>query len=104
MTAVIGATGAVELAAVRRAIDEVDARLLELVAERARLAVAAGRTKAALGLPVVDDAQEVAVFERADARARALGLDPARARAAFEALIALARAAQHPHDGDVDRR
>jgi chorismate mutase len=82
------------LAELRATLDAVDAELVARVAERARLAAAAGEVKRALGRPLVDPAQEARVLDRAAERAAAAGLDPALARAAFQALVALARHAQ----------
>ena len=89
------------LAELRATLDAVDAQLVALVAERARLAADAGAAKRALGRPLGDAAQESLVLDRAAVRAAAAGLDPRRARAAFQQLIALARHAQGAPAGDL---
>ena len=53
-----------------------------------------GRLKLALGLPVLDPAQEARVVRRVAERARALGVDEELARDVIWRIIASARAAQ----------
>lgn len=53
-----------ELSRCREDIDRIDAVLVALLQERTRLAVFAGRVKAASGQPVTAPAREAAVIER----------------------------------------
>jgi chorismate mutase len=83
-----------ELARLRDAVGDVDARLVALVAERVRLATAIGAAKRRLGRPTLDPRREAAVVRRAGELAREHGLDDEAVRAVFWQLMALARRAQ----------
>jgi chorismate mutase len=77
----------------REDIDRLDAVLIALLSERTRLAVHAGRMKAAHGEPIVAPTRETAVL----ARARALAVSPLDGDAAariFERIIAETVAAE----------
>jgi chorismate mutase/prephenate dehydrogenase len=81
----------------RRLRDElagIDRKLLELVAERTRLAGAIGDAKHQAGLPARDFQQERDVLERARATATQLGLSPRLAESLVLQLIASALAVQ----------
>lgn len=65
------------LAEERRSIDNIDAALVNLLAERFRHTQRVGRLKAEHGLPPADPAREEAQVERLRALARESGLDPA---------------------------
>ena len=83
----------------REDIDRLDAVLLALLSERTRLAVHAGRVKAAHGEPLVAPTRETAVL----ARARALAVSPLDGDAAariFERIIAEATTAERRMLGD----
>ena len=60
-----------ELAAFRKSIDNIDAALIHMLAERFRITQAVGRYKAANALPPADAARE----ERQIARLRALAVE-----------------------------
>lgn len=83
-------TGPSELDALRAEVDRVDARLVELLIERARLAEALGRWKRARGIAPFDPAREEAVVARAAAAARA-PLDRAALERVFRAILAESR-------------
>lgn len=83
----------------RRRIEQVDAALVQLIAERTQLARDAGAHKRAAGQPVRDEAQEAIVLDRAAALAGELGLDGEAVRGIFEDLLRLARAAQRQDEG-----
>jgi chorismate mutase-like protein len=55
---------AARLSQLRTQIDDLDARILDLLNERAAIAETIGDTKAAAGLPVVELGREKAVVER----------------------------------------
>lgn len=75
-----------ELTELRRAIDEVDQRILELVAERVRLVLAVGELKRMRELPVYDPERERNMLERL-ARQAEPPLDATTVRRIFERLI-----------------
>lgn len=84
----------VELGEVRGEIEALDARLVGLLAERLRLACAAGEAKRAAGLPTLDPAREAAVVRRAAAAARRAGLPVEPVRDIFWHIVGLCRGAQ----------
>ena len=71
-----------------------DDELLQLVGQRRELVLEVGRVKTALGMPVLDPAQEARVVRRVAERARALGVDEELARDVIWRIIASARAVQ----------
>lgn len=83
-----------ELTRIRDQIEALDRALIELIAERVRLARCVGAAKRASGLPTLDPAREAAVVRRAGAVARELGLDDEAVRYIFWHLIGLSRRAQ----------
>lgn len=64
------------LAGYRQSIDNIDAALVFLLAERFKVTQAVGRHKAAAGLPPADPAREAAQIERLRGLARSAELDP----------------------------
>jgi chorismate mutase len=87
-------SGGGELVRLRRAIARVDRTLVDLIAERARLASAAAAAKRAAGVPLFDPPQEARVVRRAAERARAAGLPEEDLREVFWVLVGLARRRQ----------
>lgn len=65
-----------ELAEERRTIDNIDAALIHILAERFRCTQRVGHIKAALRLPAEDPAREREQVARLRALARESGLDP----------------------------
>jgi chorismate mutase len=84
-----------ELAAMRQQIEHVDGELIELIAERVRLAREVGRLKRAAAQPLLDPAREAAVVRRAAELAAERGVSGEPVRAIFWQLIGLCRSAQH---------
>lgn len=82
------------LEALRSRIREVDEALVKLVGERRDLVLEVGRTKAELGLPVLDPPQEARVVRRAAELARDAGVDEEAVRDILWRIIASARDAQ----------
>jgi chorismate mutase len=64
------------LAAYRKSIDNIDAALIHMLAERFRITQAVGEYKAEAGLPASDTAREARQIERLRALAVEADLDP----------------------------
>jgi len=85
-----------ELEELRRSIDEVDRKLLELMAERARLVLAVGDVKRARNMAVYDPERERRVLDRLGSLAPA-PLDATTVRRVFERLIDEMRRLEQHH-------
>ena len=83
-----------ELARWRVEIERVDRAIIDLIAERVRIAREVGRVKRLAGLPAIDPAREAAVVRRAGALAREAGVPDEDVRYIFWHLIGLSRRAQ----------
>jgi chorismate mutase len=66
-----------QLARFRSSIDNIDAALVHLLAERFKITQDVGRYKAAAGLPPADPVREDLQVERLRSLAETAGLDPA---------------------------
>ncbi|MGI9053839.1 MAG: chorismate mutase [Ilumatobacteraceae bacterium] len=66
-----------QLASYRASIDNIDAALVHLLAERFKVTKAVGRYKADVGLPAEDPVREQQQIQRLRALAEESGLDPA---------------------------
>lgn len=78
----------------REEIEAIDRELVELIARRTYVADSVARVKAADGLPIVDEAQEERVLERAVANAERFGVDAGHVRDIFRLLIELNKVEQ----------
>jgi chorismate mutase len=83
----------------RLELERVDARLLDLIVERSRLARAAGEAKRSAGLPLSDPIREARVVETAAERAREERLPEQEVRQMMRSVIAIARAVQGEGQG-----
>lgn len=83
-----------ELNELRVEIERIDRTMIDLIAERVRLARRVGEAKHRAGLPTLDPAREAAVVRRAGALAREAGLDDEDVRYIFWHLIGLSRRMQ----------
>jgi chorismate mutase len=84
-----------ELGRLREQIEQLDRALIELIADRVRLAREVGTEKLAAGLPTLDSQLEEEVVRRAIVVAREAGLDfDDEIRQIFWLLIGLSRRAQ----------
>jgi chorismate mutase len=85
-----------ELEELRRAIDEVDKKILDLVAERVRLVLRVGDVKRERQMPVYDPERERKILDRLASQAPA-PLDGTTVRRIFERLIDEARRLEQHH-------
>ena len=77
-----------ELTDLRRSIDNIDAALIHLLAERFKFTQAVGRLKAATGLPASDPGREQVQIARLRALAEDAHLDPAFAEKFLNFIVA----------------
>ena len=77
-----------DLARLRSSIDNIDAALVHLLAERFKCTQAVGELKARMGLPPADPEREVEQVARLRALADDAGLDPQFAEAFLNFIIA----------------
>lgn len=82
------------LSNLRRSIEEVDAAIISLVAERTSLARAIGQLKAEEGQAITDPRREAEVVANAARLAREAGLPEEEVRTLYWQLISLGRRAQ----------
>jgi chorismate mutase len=85
-----------ELEELRRAIDEVDRKILDLMAERARLVLAVGDVKRARNMAVYDPDRERRVLDKLGSLAPP-PLDEATVRRVYERLIDEMRRLEQHH-------
>ena len=83
-----------ELEQIRREIDEIDSRLLDLMASRLGLAISTLDVKRRIGVHVTDVGREAEVVRRGARGARERGLEPEIVRDIFWSLIELSRTAR----------
>jgi chorismate mutase len=77
-----------ELQSIRQSIDNIDAALIHLLAERFKFTQGVGRLKAQHGLPPADPAREFLQIQRLRALAEDARLDPAFAEKFLNFIIA----------------
>jgi chorismate mutase len=77
-----------ELAQLRESIDNIDAALIYLLAERFRCTRRVGELKATTGLPAADPGRERVMIKRLKALAKDANLDPAFAEKFLNFIIA----------------
>ncbi len=82
------------LETLRERIDEIDARIVQAIADRLAVAREIGGVKQAAGLPVVDADREAVVIAQFVEKARVQRIPEATARTIIQSLIAAARAEQ----------
>ena len=83
-----------ELIGIRDEIERIDRQLIDLIAQRVRLARRVGIVKRNAGLPTLDPPREAAVVRRAGELAREAGLADEDVRYIFWHLIGLSRRTQ----------
>lgn len=79
---------AAELRDLRQSIDNIDAALIHILAERFRFTQQVGRLKARAGLPLSDKSREAAQIERLTALAHEAHLDPVFAEKFLNFIVA----------------
>lgn len=89
-----------ELTESRQAIEEIDRRIIALLAERLVLGERAGELKRAAGLPILDAPREAEVIRRAVSTARELHLPTEPVREIFWRIVGMSRRLQ---EGDESR-
>jgi chorismate mutase len=77
-----------ELASLRKSIDNIDAALVHLLAERFKVTQQVGRLKARSGMPPSDPTREAAQLQRLRALASEADLDPAFAEKFLSFILA----------------
>jgi chorismate mutase len=77
-----------ELRDLRQSIDNVDAALIHMLAERFRFTQQVGRLKARAGLPLSDETREATQIERLTALAHEANLDPVFAEKFLNFIVA----------------
>lgn len=98
MSTATAAAPQARLQELREQIQHIDRTLIELIADRVRLAREVGDAKRALGVPTLDPAREAMVVRRAGELARELGVGDEDVRYIFWHLIGLSRRAQMEGD------
>jgi chorismate mutase len=88
------------LESVRRKIDEIDARLIRLIAERQQLAAEMAQLKFREGIPVRDPGQREHVLARAFDRAVESKVDPVSVQGIFGILVEMSEERQQECMGD----
>ncbi|WP_332450876.1 chorismate mutase [Methanoculleus sp.] len=88
------------LDAVRNDIREIDERIIDLIAQRQRLAARIARFKQENDLPIRDEAQRKAVLDRVFTYAVESRIDPVAVRSIFEILIEMNEERQRECSGD----
>ena len=88
------------LASVREKIDEIDGRIIKLIAERQRLAGEMAHLKFREGSPIRDPEQRERVLERAFDRAVESKVDPVSVQKVFDLLVQMSEERQQECMGD----
>jgi chorismate mutase len=88
------------LSSVREKIDEIDGRIIKLIAERQRLAGEMAHLKFREGIPIRDAEQRERVLERAFERAVESMVDPVSVQKVFDLLVQMSEDRQQECMGD----
>lgn len=91
-----------ELNRLRDEIERIDRVLVQMIAERVRIARAVGVVKRLEGLPTLDPAREATIIRRAGSFAREVGLPEEDVREIFWHLVGLSRRAQLEQHAGAD--
>ncbi len=88
------------LASVREKIDDIDGRIIKLIAERQRLAGEMAHLKFREGISIRDPGQRERVLERAFDRAVEAMVDPVSVQKVFDILVEMSEERQQECMGD----
>jgi chorismate mutase/prephenate dehydrogenase len=99
MTEQTKAESLTELARCRDEIEQVDRKIVALLADRMRLGKRTGELKRAAGLAILDPTREAAVIRRAATIAREMGLPTEPVREVFWQIVGMSRRAQEGAEG-----
>ena len=88
------------VAALRQEIEEIDCRLVDLIAKRQELAARLAPLKRVAGLPIRDESQRQRVLDRIFLEAVERNIDPMRVKQIFEILIDMSEERQQGCSGD----
>ena len=88
------------LLSVRENIDEIDGRIIRLIAERQRLAAEMAHLKFREGIPIRDPEQRDRVLERAFDRAVEAKVDPVSVQKVFDILVLMSEDREQECMGD----
>lgn len=83
-----------ELHACRQELEKLDLDLVQLLAQRVKIARRTGSLKRASGMPILDPQREAAVIRQAVSHARKLGVPEEPVRQIFWQIVGLSRRAQ----------
>jgi chorismate mutase len=84
----------------RRSLAALDEQIIDLVAQRQKIAVEIGRIKHRDALPIHDEDQHAQVLERVFDSAVEHKIDPVSVQKVFEVLIAMSEERQHECAGE----
>lgn len=93
-----GGQHASELTQLRRDIETIDRRIVELLAERLELGRRTGEIKREAGRPILDAAREAEVIRRAVTAAREAGVPQEATREIFWHIVGMSRRVQEGGD------
>jgi len=85
---------------VREEIHQIDKNIIDLIAERQRLAATVAGEKHQTGIPVRDEEQRARVLDRAFEYAVTRNIDPVEVRKIFAILIAMNEERQREYSGE----
>ncbi|HEY4139756.1 MAG TPA: chorismate mutase [Casimicrobiaceae bacterium] len=83
-----------ELARCRAKIEEIDNRIVTLLADRLELGKRTGELKALVGLPILDPTREASVIRRVTTAARDAGLPTEAVREIYWQIVGMSRRVQ----------
>jgi chorismate mutase len=87
-----------EIVLLRKRIDAVDERIMELLSERVNLAKDIGKVKKKFNRPVFDSGRETAIYKKIEKRAKQLGTSPEDCITVFKEIIKMCRNAENIKD------
>jgi chorismate mutase len=83
-----------KIESLRKKIDSVDERILQLLTERVSLSKDIGKVKKKFDKPILDSGREASIYKKVEERAKQLGMNPEDCIAVFKEIIKMCRNAQ----------